>query len=189
MLIKDQKGALFKFAGVKSLNFVKSLITMKGQFKNSDGFKIRVESLKNGHVEEIREEFDFDFIDVHEDKLIFEDPVFVAGTAYLADTDLILHLDIATLATIPCSICNEPVKVPVEQQGLYLSEPLDQIKTGVFSLVDPLREAILIETPAFAECCEGNCPKRKELEKYLKTETTEAEDPDGYHPFENLKLD
>lgn len=163
---------------------------MKERFTNNDGFKIRVESLKNGHTEQIEEEFTPEFIDVREEKLAFLDPVFVSGEAYLADSDLILHLDINTQATIPCSICNEPVKMPIELQGLYLSEPLEEIKTGVFSLVDPIREAIIIESPAFAECNDGRCPARKDFEKYIrKNESSEDDAPDGYRPFENLKLD
>src|SRR5436190_1072616 len=128
---------------------------MKDSFTHFDGFKIRVESLKHGLVEKIQEKFNPDFIDVSEDRLKFNDPVLVDGEAYLADSELVLHLNISTVATLLCSICNEPVKVPIDLKKIYIAEPLDQIKTGVFSLIDPLREAILIETPSFAECNEG----------------------------------
>lgn len=156
---------------------------MKGHFKNEDRFQILVEGLKKGHTETIQERFDADFIDVREDKLTFEDPVLVEGEAYLAHNDLIVHLDIATEATIPCSICNEPVKIPVVLKGIYFREPLDEIKTGVYSLAEPIREAILIQSPTFAECNEGHCRERKEIEKYLKK--TSSRDGE-YHPFENL---
>lgn len=154
------------------------------KFTNAEGFKILVDRLKNGHVEEIKEEFASDFIDVHEERLAFESPVFVEGRAYLADADLIVCLDIATEAVIPCSICNEPVKVPIQLKGVYFNEPLAEIKTGIYSLIDPLREAILIETPTFTECG-GRCQKRKELEKYFKKPDSKEE----YHPFEHLKFD
>lgn len=160
---------------------------MKGAFTHSDGFKIRVESLKHGTVEKIQEEFPPEFIDVAEERLSFNDSVRVKGEAYLADADLVLHLDIETFATIPCSICNEPVKVPIDLKAAYIAEPLENIKSGVFSLVDPLREAILLETPTFAECEQGKCPRRKDLEKYFKKPT--GKDPEGYHPFEGLKLE
>lgn len=163
---------------------------MKARFADGDRLTIHTESLKNGHVEKLKERFSPDFIDVHEERLEFCDPVIMTGEAYLAEAELVLHLNLATKATIPCSICNEPVKVQIDLQDVYISEPLDQIKTGVFSLADPLREAILIETPAFAECNQGSCPKRKELEKYFKKPlSSEAKDPDGYRPFENFKLD
>lgn len=163
---------------------------MKDHFANADGFKIRTESLKDGHIEKIRETFTPDFIDVVEDRLSFIDPISVQGEAYLADADLVLHLDIETQATIACSICNEPVKVPIQLKGNYFNEPLDEIKTGVFSIADLVREAILIETPTFAECNGGVCPARKELEHYFKKSgPSENDDPDGYRPFENLKLD
>lgn len=161
---------------------------MQDSFTHYDGFKIRVESLKHGIVEKIQEKFTPEFIDVAEDRLKFNDPVLVDGEAYLADTDLVLHLNISTFATLACSICNEPVKVPIDLKAVYILEPLDQIKTGVYSLVDSLREAILLETPSFAECNQGSCPQRKELDKYLKKFSEEG-DPEGYRPFEDLKLD
>lgn len=161
---------------------------MKDSFTHFDGFNIRVESLKHGIIEKIQERFTPEFIDVSEDRLKFNDPVFVEGEAYLADSDLILHLNISSFATLLCTICNEPVKVPIDLKAIYITEPLAEIKTGVFSLVDPLREAILLETPFFAECNQGSCPQRKELEKYFK-KSSKDQVPDGYHPFEDLKLD
>ena len=158
---------------------------MKGSFTHFDGFKIRVEGLKPGHVEKIREEFTPEFIDVAEERLSFDHLVAVEGEAYLTDTDLVLCLNIGTFATLACSICNGSVKVPIELKSIYITEPLSAIKTGVFSLVDPLREAILLETPLFAECNQGSCPERKEFEKYFK----KPEEGDGYHPFDGLKLD
>ena len=163
---------------------------MKDHFTNADGFKIRTESLKDGHIEKIQEKFAPDFIDVVEDRLSFIDPIFVQGEAYLADSDLVIHLDIETQATIACSICNEPVKVPIQLNGSYFNEPLEEIKTGVFSIAEMVREAILIETPTFSECNGGVCPARKELEHYFrKSDSSKNDEPDGYRPFENLKLD
>ena len=54
-----------------------------------------------------------------------------------------------------------------------------------------LREAVLLETPTFAEC-EGDCPRRKEIAKYLKKpEKTgpDGKDDEGYHPFADIKWD
>lgn len=156
---------------------------MKNKFLNDERFKIFTENLKKGGREKIREELEPDFIDVKEERLSFEDTVYIEGEAYVADHELILNLDIKTDVMIPCSICNKPVKTPISLKNIYIAEPLDSIKSGVFSLVDPLREAILLEAPIFSECEGGECPSRKELEKYFKKPEQE-----GYHPFENLEL-
>lgn len=154
----------------------------------NDGFNIYVEQLRSGNSEKISEAFAPDFLDVHEKELAFNDPVKVSGEAYLAEDNLILHLEISTFASIPCRICNEPVKVPLQLQKFYHSEPLDVIKSGVYNMMPLLREATLLETPAFAECEQGKCPKRKEFEKYIK-KTENSEKEEGYHPFDDLKLE
>lgn len=150
----------------------------------NDAFKIFVEQLRAGNVEKINEELKPDFLDIHEKELSFSDPVFLKGEAYLAENELILHFTIETLAELPCSICNGAVKVPIKVQNMYHHEPLSVVKSGIFNMVDVLREAILLEIPPFVEC-EGNCPKRKEIEKYMRKPQADNKEP-GYRPFENL---
>lgn len=154
-----------------------------------DAFKIFVEQLREGHVEKIDEEFSPDFLDIHEENLVFGEPVIVKGKAYLAEENLILHLEIDTYAKLPCTICNESVSLPISLHNFYHSEPLKEIKGAVFNMKTILREGILLETPKFAECHEGNCPKRKELEKYFKKTSEKEQESDGYRPFDHLKLD
>lgn len=150
-----------------------------------DAFKIYVEQLRKGDVEKINEKFDPSFLDIQEKELVFEDPILVIGEAYTTESELILHLEISTYAKLPCSICNEPVKIPVRLNNFYHSEPIERIKGGIFSMMDMLREGILLETPSFAECNEGLCPKRKDLERFFKKTTTEEESE--YRPFDHLK--
>lgn len=154
-------------------------------------FKIYVEQLRQGHVEKISEKFPPEFLDVHEKDLRFVDPVFVNGEAYLAEDMLVLHVDLKAIALIPCSICNEPVKVEIVLDGSYHAIPLDEIKGGVFDFQETLREAILLETPLLAECNEGKCPQRSVVQKYLKNETTSKinGNDEGYQPFADLDLD
>lgn len=152
-----------------------------------DAFKIYVDQLRNGSVETIHEVLSPAFLDVKEKNLKFEGDVIVDGEAYLADHDLILKLTIRAEATMPCSICSEPVRVPVEVIDMYHSEPYETIKSGIFIFKDVLREAIILETPQFAEC-NGDCPKRKDLAKYLKKEPVDGQDDEGYRPFSDLKL-
>lgn len=155
-----------------------------------DHFKIYVDQLKNGHVEEINEEFSPDFIGVSEEGLSFRAPVFVKGQAYLADNELMLRLNVSTEATMPCAICNAEVVQPIVLKDMYEAKPLQEIPSGIFSLMDPLRDAILLETPAFVECNNGDCPERKHLEKFLKKQPSSMDaDQTHYRPFEGLKSD
>jgi uncharacterized metal-binding protein YceD (DUF177 family) len=153
-----------------------------------DAFKIYIEQLREGHTEKLEETFHPDFLDVHAKDLDYQDPVFVTGEAYIAENELILHWNISTKAILPCIICTEPVKIDVKMQGYYHTVPLAEIKGGIFNFKDTLREIIILETPTFAEC-EGQCPRRKDVSKYLKKESPQGKDDEGYHPFSDLKWD
>jgi uncharacterized metal-binding protein YceD (DUF177 family) len=150
-----------------------------------DVFKIYIEQLREGHEEKIHEKLDPSFLDIQEPDLVFDAPVELEGVAYLAEHELVLHWDIRTEAIIPCSICNEPVKVPIHIQNFYYSEPIKEIKSGVYNFKDLLRETILLEVPAFAEC-DGGCPRRQEYQKYIKEPSNQASDDEGYQPFADL---
>ncbi len=134
----------------------------------NERFKIYIDRLKNGHVEKIAETFEPAFLDIHEPELAFRDEVVVEGKAYLANDNLVLHLNAATYGIMPCSVCNEGVKVELNVSDAYFTQSIDEIKSGIFDFSEILREAILLEVPQFAECCEGNCSQRKEISKYLK---------------------
>ncbi len=146
-------------------------------------FKIYVEQLRDGQTARIDEVIPAEFLAVNDDDLKFEKPVTVKGEAYLAGENLVLHLVVTAKAIVPCVVCNEPAEVEIHLGNLYHLEPLEEIKGAIFNFKEVLREAILLEAPAFAEC-DGKCRKRKEIQKYLKKseETTE----EGYHPFANL---
>lgn len=152
----------------------------------SEKFKIFLEQLKSGETEKVDIACSSDFLDVNEENLHFEDLVNVTGEIYLADEELILHLNISAKAVIPCVICNEPVKVEIEIVGFYHVEPIAEIRTGSFSFQDVLREAVLLEVPQFAECG-GNCPQRKQVDKFLKK--PQAPNDQGYQPFADINLD
>lgn len=152
-----------------------------------DTFKIFFEQLKGGKVEKLDVTVAPDFLHIDEDVLQFKDPVLIKGEAYLADDALILHLNAEAIAVIPCSICNEPVRVPIEIRNFYHAEPIEGLKKGYFDFKEVVREAILLEVPAFAECSKGNCPKRKEIVKFLKKPA--STDDTGNRPFADINLD
>jgi uncharacterized metal-binding protein YceD (DUF177 family) len=152
-----------------------------------DVFKIYIEQLRESHEEKISEKLNPDFLEIHEPDLAFDKPVELEGVAYLAEQELVLHWEIRTEAILPCSICNEPVRVPLHIQNFYYAEPTSEIKSGIYNFKELLRETILLEVPAFAECTGGNCPKRKEYRKYLKEPSDQLSDEEeGYHPFADL---
>ncbi len=154
-----------------------------------DIFKIYVDQLRDGHADKINDEVSPQFLEVQEKELVFTDPVKLEGETYLANDDLILHLNIVAFASIPCSICNERVKVEIGLNNFYHAEPLDNITTKVFDFSSIVREAILLEVPAFAECHEGKCPHRKAIEKYIKSEPAQGQprEDEVYRPFADLE--
>ncbi|KIC71257.1 hypothetical protein DB44_EC00330 [Candidatus Protochlamydia amoebophila] len=159
----------------------------KGKVNMDDQFKIFVDQLRDGHEKIIHESLFPDFIDIHETDLSFKKNIELDGVAYKADDELILNWKIRAQALMSCSICNEAVPVNIEIDNFYHSEPLAEVKGAIYNFKDLLRETILIEVPAFAECEEGNCPRRQEVSKYLKEPSEDEQDiEDGYQPFANL---
>lgn len=154
-----------------------------------DAFKIYVEQLRDGHVENLEETLPSTFLDVHESELVFLDPVKFKGQAYLADNDLVLHFDVHVSLKMPCAICNRPVENEIDISGAYHSVPLEEVKTGIYNFSEMLREVILLDIPQFTECNGGNCSERKEIAKYLKEPSShkQEEEEEGYQPFADLK--
>lgn len=152
-----------------------------------DLFKIYIEQLREGHEEKIHEKLDPVFLDIHEADLVFDRPVDLEGVAYLAEQELVFHWNIRTEVLVPCSMCNEPVRILIHIQNFYSSVCIREIKSGIYNFKDLLRETILLEVPPFAECCGGKCPKRQEYKKYLKESSSPSSDDEaGYHPFADL---
>lgn len=152
-----------------------------------DAFKIFVEQLRDGHIEELNETLSPDFLDVHEKELAFPLPIKLKGQAYLAEDNLILKFNVSFDVQLPCVICNQSVICSKSIEGSYHSIPLDEVKTGVYNFRELLREVILLDVPRFAECNEGACPERKEIAKYLKESSSdETEEDEGYQPFADL---
>lgn len=134
--------------------------------------KIFVDRLKGGGVYSLDELCSTDFMDLNDAEIKMGETLSCKGEAYLADSELIVHLDISTTVFMPCAICNEAVEVPIHLKGIYLNQRLDRLKSGVYDLSSPLREEILLSLPRTAEC-EGSCPRREEYKKYFVSENEE----------------
>jgi uncharacterized metal-binding protein YceD (DUF177 family) len=178
-----------EFDGKKTSIHLKLTTLLREKAFMDDEFKIYIEQLRDGRERDIDEKLSPSFLEIADSDLSFEKDVKVKGVAYLAEDDLIINWTIEAEALIACSICNEKVPVPVSIQNAYYNESLDNIKSGIFNFKDILRETILLEVPPFAECNEGNCPKRQEIKKYLKQPSSNNPDQDeGYQPFADLDL-
>lgn len=132
-----------------------------------DRFCINVDQLRDGSKEVIEESFSPKFLDIEEKDLTFEVPVEVNGEAFIAGTVLIVRLSGRTTALMRCAVCNEKVPYVLIVENFSHSEELSNIKGGIFNFKNIMREAILLELPHAVECHEGNCPERKNIEKYL----------------------
>ena len=153
----------------------------------NDEFKIYVDRLKDGKEEDLDETFLPDFMDIKEDTLSFPLNVKIKGKVYLVEKELILQLRLQTVSSLSCKVCNEQVGVPIASE-IYHVEAIENIKGMVFDMRPMLREAILLETPSIAECNEGKCSQRKNIEKYLASTVEEAGKvkEELHQPFKSL---
>ena len=131
--------------------------------------KVYLDRLQGGKTEIIDLTLSSTFMDVDEADLKFNDRVIIKGKAYLANDHLVIHLKVETKVSIPCSVCNKMVLMPIQVPEFYHTEDLEEVKGRVYHYANPLREAILLEVPPFGECL-GGCAERKELEKYKPSE-------------------
>ncbi len=144
-------------------------------------FKIYVDRLKNGNSEKFNETVEPAFLDIHEEELAFEENVQIKGEAYLADDHLVAHFSIETSAYLPCSICNEAVRIPLSIKDSYNTTPLTEIHSGIHDLTNEIREAVLLQVPLFTECNGGKCPERENMKKFF-TPSPQADQPQGQSP-------
>ena len=132
--------------------------------------QIYVDRLRDDHEEKIQEEVASSLLKIDEPNLHFAPTIKIDGKAYLADDHLILQLNIKTEVTIPCSICNEEVTLPLVIKQFIHTLPLSSIPSHVFDYSNEVREVTLLNTPEFTECHSGQCPQRGGFKKFIKTE-------------------
>lgn len=151
----------------------------------SSSFEILVDRLRGGQVQKIQESFDPSFLEIQESELAFHVPVVVKGEAYLTESELILHLNATTRASMPCAICNKMIDKELKITGFYHAQPLDEIKGAIFDFREALREALLIEVPRTIECNGGKCPERATIAPFLRPEA--RVEKTTYFPFKDLE--
>lgn len=158
-----------------------------------DHFTIYVERLAEGAVEHVNLSVPADFLEVNEADLSYQSPILLKGQAYIAENELVMCFDIQAVANMRCTLCSEAVEVPIDIKKVYFAEPLETMKSGLFSFKDLVRETILLETPRFVKCGGQICQREDQISKYLKTKESPSkqghDDEDGYHPFADLKFE
>ncbi len=152
-----------------------------------ENLKIYIDRLGDGQKQKVEETLTPDFLALDEEDLIYDDPVKVRGEVYIANEDLVIQLNIETIAHLPCSICNDAVAIPIGIKNLYLTVPIAEIRGAIFDLSDEIRESILLQTPLFAECNDGQCPERENVKKFLRSDQILPEiNKENHFPFADL---
>ncbi len=144
-------------------------------------FTLYIDRLSQGNEEDISLLLPSDVLDVHEAELTFIGEVSIQGKAYLAETHLIIHMDIRAECNLPCSFCNEPKTMKVESLDQYYTIPLAEITGKTYNFLEDVRQSILLETPGYIQCQGDTCPAKEDLKKYLKQPST------SNFPFANLE--
>lgn len=154
----------------------------------SECCNLLIEHLREGKSCVIDEALDPKGLSLGDSELSFSNPIYIKGTSYLAEDHLVIQLDIKGIAHLPCSVCNKPVNISLVLKNIYITKPLSEISSGKLDFTEDLREVILLEVPAFAECNEGKCPERAHIEKYLKQPAikTTHQTEEMYYPFGGL---
>lgn len=132
--------------------------------------KIFTQQLTNDHHEKIDLTLSPEFLDLHEKEIKTPSPVTLKGEAYVIDDLLMLSFHLATDVEIPCSICNSPTKVRLQNKDILISLPLSELPSSVFDYSDLIREEVVMLLPQFVECKKDACPERAQLKPFLKQE-------------------
>jgi uncharacterized metal-binding protein YceD (DUF177 family) len=150
---------------------------------------IYIDRLVDGKMEETHCMLPPDFMEIEETDLQFVDPIEVKGTFYTTPDHLVGTLQVKTFFKMPCSICDDQFSIPIEIHDLYITEPLENIPSGLYYPQQGIREAILLEAPSFYECNDGNCPNRMVFATIMKqkNETEKTENTKSYLPFKDLE--
>ncbi len=157
----------------------------------SDELVIYIDRLTEGKIEQIDCLISPEFMEIEEPDLRFMDPVKIKGSFYTTPDHLIGHLQVSTYLQMPCAICDETFAVPIAIEDYYITEPLENIPSGLYYPQEGIREAILIETPSFYECNDGHCPDRMAYAPFMKQkgkeENYKVEKEKSYLPFKDLE--
>ncbi len=124
-----------------------------------------------------------EFLGLGEEDIRFSSPLTLQGEMCRMDDLILITLAAQMTIEMPCSICNTLTTLPLQNKNILLSIPLSDVPAGSFNYTDLLREEVIMSLPQFIECHEGACPKRKEVQSFLKSAEKQAP---TYFPFAEL---
>lgn len=116
-----------------------------------------------------------EFMESSDKETSFDKNILVDVSATLANDHLVFDISIQTEGNNFCKICNDPITHELNFKERHVAIPLEEMKSGIFSLKPYIREIIFLNMPRFSEC-EGKCPEREAINKYLKTSDNPQED-------------
>lgn len=149
----------------------------------SKPFDLYIDRLKNDDIEQILESVEPSSLGLEaENELSFSGKIVISGQAYLAKNHLILDLKIKANAIMPCSICNEDAETKLSIDDFSQTVEICEIKSSIYNFKEDVRSAILLKVPQFIECSDGQCPNRKDVNKYLNSQSK-----DTHSPFSELE--
>ena len=116
-----------------------------------------------------------EFMETSDEETSFDKNILVDVSATLANDHLVFDISIETTGNNFCKICNDPIAHELNFKERHVAIPLEEMKGGIFSLKPYIREIIFLNMPRYSEC-EGKCPEREVINKYLKTSDNPQED-------------
>ncbi len=153
----------------------------------NDQLIIFIDRLHQGKEERLQATLPPDCMELDDPDLQFRSPLAVNLRAYLADNQLILHLNIATEINARCAICNQLTTKALHLPSLTEVVPLASIKGNRYDCSPLVREVVLLEVPHYVEC-KGNCLQRAKIAHYLteKDSNCPPSQEDMQFPFSDL---
>jgi uncharacterized metal-binding protein YceD (DUF177 family) len=141
------------------------------------------EQLKEGESSCFEHEIDSSFLDLENDKELRPiSSVFVKGKIWKMADWLFVEAYVKASFETTCSYCSDLFHLPIELQPWKHEVCIDDIKEAFLDLREPLREAILLEIPYFAQCDGTTCKNINEVKKYLM----KGEKEQFQQPFKDL---
>ncbi|GAB5412020.1 MAG: hypothetical protein ChlgKO_11340 [Chlamydiales bacterium] len=127
---------------------------------------IYIDRLRNGESQEFSGQCTAEEIGLGDMELRFAEPIQFKIRAYATDDHALIHMNLSTIAELPCKICNEWTQIKINFETPAHATPLSEIRSRVYDFTPLLIENIVLELPQFTEC-QGNCPERDALKSFL----------------------
>lgn len=146
-------------------------------------FYVELSRVKQAGIQPINLKVPAAFLELDsKDDLQFEGEVHVTGSVSHHPDSLHLELNIEAIATLPCIICSEPVKLDVKVSGVHHVEMLEDVRGLEYDYSPLIHDHLLLEAPSRAECL-GGCKEREALKEHF------AKDEAMQSPFKDLELE